>query len=222
MAEEVEPHLDMPTLPSNQPLAVASRCPVAIVVDKENKQCIAVAETAYAHLLDDIESDLLQISKQVQEGNQENKNGNNNDENVSLQKVKLTSLIESDPAPYLLQVEKIKQYIIDGDIFQANLSRQWSAELKHIMLMMQLYLTLCRNIIHPRLRRWHVSSGMTIISSSPERLVSLNGDIVETRPIAGTRRRDDDQRNDTALAEELLAHPKEQAEHIMLIDSGTK
>ena len=118
MAEEIEPHLDMSTLPSNQPLAVASRCPVAIVVDKENKQCIAVAETAYAHLLDDIESDLLQISKHVQEGN------NNNDENVSLPKVELTSLIESDPAPYLLQVEKIKQYIVDGDIFQANLSSE--------------------------------------------------------------------------------------------------
>ncbi len=217
MAEEVEPHLDMPTLPSNQPLAVASRCPVAIVVDKENKQCIAVAETAYAHLLDDIESDLSQISKQVQEGNQENKKGNNNDENVSLPKVELTSLIESDPAPYLLQVEKIKQYIVDGDIFQANLSRQWLAELKYHVDDATLFDTLSQ--YNPSsFAAMACFNGMTIISSSPERLVSLNGNVVETRPIAGTRRRDDDLQNDTALAEELLAHPKEQAEHIMLID----
>ena len=59
---------------------------------------------------------------------------------------------------------------------------------------------------------------MTIISSSPERLVSVKNDIVETRPIAGTRPRHSDQQSDNALAEELLAHPKEQAEHIMLID----
>jgi anthranilate synthase component 1 len=59
---------------------------------------------------------------------------------------------------------------------------------------------------------------MSIISSSPERLVSVKNGIVETRPIAGTRRRDDDQLSDDALARELLEHPKEQAEHIMLID----
>ncbi len=59
---------------------------------------------------------------------------------------------------------------------------------------------------------------MTIISSSPERLVSLKNGIVETRPIAGTRPRDNDPQSDAALAKELLAHPKEQAEHIMLID----
>ena len=217
MAEEVEPHLDMPTLPSNQPLAVASRCPVAIVVDKENKQCIAVAETAYAHLLDDIESDLLQISKQVQEGSQENKEGSNNDKNVNLPKVELTSLTESDSAPYLLQVEKIKQYIVDGDIFQANLSRKWIAQLKQKVDDATLFDTLSQ--FNPSsFAAMACFDGMTIISSSPERLVSLNGDIVETRPIAGTRRRDADQQNDTALAEELLAHPKEQAEHIMLID----
>jgi len=206
MAEEVELHLNMPILPSNQPLAVASRCPVAIVVDKENKQCIAVAETAYAHLLDEIESDLLQITQQEQKSTTD-----------SYPKIELTSLTESDPAPYLLQVEKIKQYIVDGDIFQANLSRQWSAELKHGDDDATLFDTLSQ--YNPSsFAAMACFDGMTIISSSPERLVSLNGDIVETRPIAGTRRRDDDQRNDKALAEELLAHPKEQAEHIMLID----
>jgi anthranilate synthase component 1 len=59
---------------------------------------------------------------------------------------------------------------------------------------------------------------MSIISSSPERLVSLRGNIVETRPIAGTRPRHSNQLSDQALAKELLDHPKEQAEHIMLID----
>jgi anthranilate synthase component 1 len=59
---------------------------------------------------------------------------------------------------------------------------------------------------------------MTIISSSPERLVCSRRGIVETRPIAGTRPRDEDRQSDDALAKELLSHPKEQAEHIMLID----
>jgi anthranilate synthase component 1 len=206
MAAEVEPYLKMPTLPLNQPLAVASRCPVAIVVDKENKKCMAVAETAYAYLLDEIESDLSQITKQEQKSS-----------NDSLPKVKLTSLTESDPAPYLLQVEKIKQYIIEGDIFQANLSRQWSAKLKNKVDDATLFDTLSQ--YNPSsFAAMACFKGMTIISSSPERLVSLNAAVVETRPIAGTRRRDDNQQNDDALAEELLAHPKEQAEHIMLID----
>lgn len=203
MSAEIEPCLEMPTLPSNQPLAVASRCPVAIVVDKENKQCIAVAENAYAHLLDEIEQDLLRVSQQTQ--------------TEHLSKILLSSLTESDPSPYLLQVEKIKQYIVDGDIFQANLSRQWTAQLKQKVDDATLFDTLSQ--FNPSsFAAMACFDGMTIISSSPERLVSLNGDIVETRPIAGTRRRDDDKQKDGALAEELLAHPKEQAEHIMLID----
>jgi anthranilate synthase component 1 len=126
-------------------------------------------------------------------------------------------LAESDPEPYLEQVEKIKRYIVDGDIFQANLSRLWRAVLKQDVSDADIFDALSRT--NPSsFAALACFQNMTVISSSPERLVSLRGGIVETRPIAGTRPRDVDQQSDDALAKELLSHPKEQAEHIMLID----
>jgi anthranilate synthase component 1 len=186
-------------------IAVAARCPAAIVIDKQNKQCIAVVETDYACLLDEIEQDFLAIK-------------NSSDERLlSENKIELESLTEAETAPYLQQVEKIKQYIVDGDIFQANLSRQWRAVLKQDVSDAVLFVTLSKH--NPSsFAAMACLQDMTIISSSPERLVSLKNGIVETRPIAGTRPRDDNQQSDEALAQELLSHPKEQAEHIMLID----
>ena len=205
MAEEIEPCLSLPSLPASQPLAVAARCPAAIIIDKQNKQCIAVAETDYACLLDEIEQDFLAIKNRSHE------------RLPSENKIELQSLTEAETAPYLQQVEKIKQYIVDGDIFQANLSRQWRAVLKQDVSDAVLFATLSKH--NPSsFAAMACLQDMTIISSSPERLVSLKNGIVETRPIAGTRPRDDNQQSDEALAQELLSHPKEQAEHIMLID----
>ena len=204
MAEEIEPCLSLPRLPDSQPLAVATRCPAAIVIDKQGKRCHAVAESAYAHLLDEIEEDFLSIADSPQVTSQDTA-------------IVLASLLESDPGPYLEQVEKIKRYIIDGDIFQANLSRLWQAVLKQDVTDAVLFDALSR--MNPSsFAALACFENMTVISSSPERLVSLRDGIVETRPIAGTRPRDIDQHSDQALAEELLSHPKEQAEHIMLID----
>jgi anthranilate synthase component 1 len=63
--------------------------------------------------------------------------------------------------------------------------------------------------------RWQ---DLEIISSSPERLLQVRGDVASTRPIAGTRPRSDDVATDDSLSAELFAHPKERAEHIMLVD----
>jgi anthranilate synthase component 1 len=205
MAEEIEPCLSLPSLPAKQPLAVAARCPAAIIVDKQNNQCIAVAETEYSYLLDEIQQDYLTIKNSFHEA-PSTKN-----------KIELKSLIEADSAPYLQQVEKIKQYIVDGDIFQANLSRQWQAVLKQDVADTVLFAALSKH--NPSsFAAMACLQNMSIISSSPERLVCSRKGIVETRPIAGTRPRDDDRKSDVALAKELLSHPKEQAEHIMLID----
>jgi len=204
MAQEIEPCLSLPELPASQPLAFAARCPAAIIIDKQNNQCIAVAETEYACLLDDIEQDYLALQDfpEIQS---------------TSTRIELQSLVESDPAPYLQQVEKIKNYIVDGDIFQANLSRQWRAVLKRDVPDAVLFSALAKQ--NPSsFAAMACLPDMSIISSSPERLVSLKNGIVETRPIAGTRRRDDNQQSDEALAKELMSHPKEQAEHIMLID----
>jgi anthranilate synthase component 1 len=215
MAEEIEPCLHLPSLPDEQPLAVAARCPAAIIYDKKNNQLVAVAETDYIYLLDELEQDYLSLFN--------HHNSQHESQTISQQssdKIALESLVEADISCYLKQVEKIKQYIVEGDIFQANLSRQWQATLKHIDE------TAVDSVLFNTLAKHNPSSfaalaclqNISIISSSPERLVSVKNAIVETRPIAGTRPRNANQKSDDALAKELLAHPKEQAEHIMLID----
>jgi len=187
---------------------VAARCPAAIIYDKKNQQLMAVAEDGYDHLLDELEQDYLKIISQS-EPQASTEEGS--------ERIEIETLAEDDAAPYLQQVEKIKQYIIDGDIFQANLSRQWQVTLKQPIDDAVLFDSLSKN--NPSsFAAMACFQNMTIISSSPERLVSLKNGIVETRPIAGTRPRDNDPQSDAALAKELLAHPKEQAEHIMLID----
>jgi 4-amino-4-deoxychorismate synthase (2-amino-4-deoxychorismate-forming) component I len=208
MAEEIEPCLSLPTLPVDQPLAVAARCPAAIIYDKQNNQLFAVADDNYDYLLDELEQDFLKITNQLN-----TKGMTEHDEET----ISLESLTEADPKPYLQQVERIKQYIVDGDIFQANLSRQWQATLAHDIDDFVLFQALSTQ--NPSsFAAMACLKNMTIISSSPERLVSLKNGIVETRPIAGTRPRDENQQSDEALAKELLEHPKERAEHIMLID----
>ncbi len=208
MAEEIEPCLSLPALPENQPLAVAARCPAAIIYDKKNNQLLAIAEDEYDFLLDELEQDYLTIISQSNAGQITQHND---------VKIEIESIVEDDELPYLNQLEKIKQYIIDGDIFQANLSRQWLVTLKHHIDDAVLFDALSKQ--NPSsFAAMACLKDMTIISSSPERLVSVKNGIVETRPIAGTRPRDNNPTSDKALAKELLAHPKEQAEHIMLID----
>lgn len=205
MAEEVEPSLSLPPSTTGQPRAVAVRCPAAIIYDKKNKQCFAVAETGYDDLLDSLEKDYQNIIDQ-QLSNE-----------PSIDKIALAAIVEADAGLYLKQVEKIKQYIVDGDIFQANLSRLWQATLKDDVADFDLFKVLSKR--NPSsFAAMACLQNVTIISSSPERLVSLRKGIVETRPIAGTRPRDKNKQSDKNLARELLGHPKEQAEHIMLID----
>lgn len=207
IAEEIEPCLALPASTTAQPLAVAAHCPAAIIHDKLNHQCIAVAETDYVYLLDELEQDYLSLSEKTDSPSN----------TANCEKIIIESLEEADTKPYLSQVEKIKQYIVDGDIFQANLSRQWQATLKDNIDDSELFTALSKH--NPSsFAAMACLQNMTIISSSPERLVSSKNGIVETRPIAGTRPRDANQQSDEALAKELLAHPKEQAEHIMLID----
>ena len=205
MAQEVEPSLSLPLLPAEQALAVAVRCPAAIIYDKSSKQYTAIAESDYEYLLDDLVSDYQSVGTQ------------SSFDLCSTNKIELEALLESDAQPYLQQVKKIKQYIKDGDIFQANLSRLWQATLKAETTDVDLFSHLAKQ--NPSsFAAMACFDGMSIISSSPERLVRLKNDIVETRPIAGTRPRNSIKQNDDDLAKELLAHPKEQAEHIMLID----
>jgi len=117
---------------------------------------------------------------------------------------------------YVEMVKRAKEYIAAGDIFQANLSQRISAYIGGFSPW-DLYCVL--RSINPSPFGGFVDFGEYFIaSSSPERLVKVKERVIETRPIAGTRPRGRDIREDERMREELLLNEKERAEHIMLID----
>ena len=114
-------------------------------------------------------------------------------------------------------VNKAKQYIHDGDIFQVVLSRKFTFDTNGDNL--TLYKTLRR--LNPSPYMYHLKQdSKTIIGASPEMLVRITNDKVETFPIAGTRKITDDEEKNKQLADELLHDEKELAEHTMLVDLG--
>ena len=114
-------------------------------------------------------------------------------------------------------VNKAKKYIHDGDIFQVVLSRKFAFNTEGDN--MTLYKTL-RNL-NPSPYMYHLKQGKkTTIGASPEMLVRITDDKVETFPIAGTRKITDDEKRNKELAEELIHDEKELAEHTMLVDLG--
>jgi anthranilate synthase component 1 len=114
-------------------------------------------------------------------------------------------------------VERSKQYIFDGDIMQVVLSQRMSQPFPASPL--SLYRAL--RSINPSPYMFYYDMGdHHVVGSSPEILARLEGHTVTVRPIAGTRPRGKTPQQDVALAEELLADPKELAEHLMLIDLG--
>jgi anthranilate synthase component 1 len=114
-------------------------------------------------------------------------------------------------------VDKAKEYILAGDIFQVVLSQRFS--LPFTLPPFALYRSLRRLNPSPFLF-FLVFGGFSVIGSSPEILVRLRDETVTIRPIAGTRPRGKTPDEDRALAAELLADQKELAEHLMLLDLG--
>jgi anthranilate synthase component 1 len=114
-------------------------------------------------------------------------------------------------------VNKAKQYIHDGDIFQVVLSRKFAFETSGDNL--TLYKTLRK--LNPSPYMYHLKQdSKTIIGASPEMLVRITDDKVETFPIAGTRKITDNEEKNKALSDELIHDEKELAEHTMLVDLG--
>jgi anthranilate synthase component I len=124
---------------------------------------------------------------------------------------------EFGEAAFKAAVERSKQYIFDGDIMQVVLSQRMAQSFPASPL--SLYRAL--RSINPSPYMFYYDMGdHHVVGSSPEILVRLEGDTVTVRPIAGTRPRGKTPQKDAELAEELLADPKELAEHLMLIDLG--
>ncbi|MDQ6999892.1 MAG: chorismate-binding protein [Mariprofundus sp.] len=129
-------------------------------------------------------------------------------------------LISTSAAQYKQAVQQVKAYIVAGDVFQANIARFWHMPFEVSKL----------GALYDRLRRVNpapfssfariesVAGSLCLISASPERLFRMHADgRVDTRPIAGTRRRAEGDKDD-ALRAEMLLSEKERAEHIMLVD----
>ena len=118
---------------------------------------------------------------------------------------------------YKADVDRIKEYIVAGDVMQVVLAQRMTARLEADPL--DLYRAL--RSLNPSPYMYYMNlKDFHIVSSSPEILARLDDGEVTVRPLAGTRRRGMDEAEDLAMEEELLADPKERAEHLMLIDLG--
>ncbi len=123
----------------------------------------------------------------------------------------------TSPAEYTAMVERSKEYIAAGDIFQVVLAQRFSAPFT--LPPLALYRALRRTNPSPFL--YHLDFGdFAIVGSSPEILVRVRDGEVTIRPLAGTRRRGATPDEDAKLERELLTDPKERAEHLMLLDLG--
>ncbi len=202
-AAEVESTLRLP--PSVDPLsAYAAYCPVQLAADVGTQSVVISGEAGSQALLDTCIADLKAVAR--------------SSPNTAVPAARYE--VQEDPAEQFLgAVHRAQQHIAAGDIYQANLSRGWRAPLPvpRAAAIRELY---------PRLR--HANPGpfaallqteyFAVLSSSPERLIQVSGRSVATRPIAGTRPRSRRADADAAEIAALIAHPKERAEHIMLID----
>ena len=121
------------------------------------------------------------------------------------------------PEEFMAMVERAKEYIAAGDIFQVVLAQRYAAPFT--LPSFSLYRALRRTNPSPFL--FHLDFGaFALVGSSPEILVRVRDGEVTIRPLAGTRRRGATPEEDKALEKELLADPKERAEHLMLLDLG--
>jgi len=120
-------------------------------------------------------------------------------------------------AQFVAAVEKSKEYIRAGDAFQIVASQRFSA--KTSCDPFQIYRAL--RVVNPSPYLYFLKlDDVSVVGSSPEMLVKVQGRDAFYKPLAGTRRRGIDEKEDRALEAELLADPKERAEHIMLVDLG--
>ena len=204
LASEIEPRLRLPR--STDPFAaLAIRAPAAWVRDRATGQAWLVAEPGFETLLDEFADRARGAGDAAAIGNAATAAG-------------ATFRIEEDePETFLGSVRRGLEYIAAGDVYQTNLSRGWQGRATPPADPVSIY---------QRLRATNPSpfaallrhEDFALLSSSPERLVSIRGNTVSTRPIAGTRPRGATAEQDAVLVRSLLDNEKERAEHVMLID----
>jgi anthranilate synthase component 1 len=200
LAGAIEPSVSELHSDSALPLAMAVRCPAALIRDHFGRCTYLVCESSLAReFLPRMREDLAQVQ--------------------SMRIPAVVAAVDEDAAErFVAGVERVLEYIRAGDVFQVNLSRAWRAELREEVPAHALYGALRASNPAPFAGVMTLPGGRAVLSSSPERLIEVRRGRVSTRPIAGTYPRSDDPGQDRAWSRELLAHPKERAEHVMLID----
>lgn len=194
---QIEPILKNDLLSSSQPVAIAVKIPTAITIDHLHKRTYLLDQFDNQQRVNQVLSDITQ-----------------------LQDIPSTSiqgeLSWEKEAKFIKGVKRSHDYIVAGDVFQVNLSRQWQYELISDTKPTQVYQALKQSNPAP-FSALADFGHFSVISSSPERLFSVDGRQIETRPIAGTYPRSSGEK-DERLKEQLINHSKEKAEHIMLLD----
>ena len=196
LAKQVEPNLKLKN--PTTAIAYATRIPAAVIYDHKKDCTYIICEEEFDYI-EKINSDTKTAASKK-----------------PINTLNATSIEEENEKQYLEAIKKVKQYIVDGDVFQVNLSRLWNVQGINIQPI-ELYQKLRQTNPAP-FSGLAVFNNFSIISSSPERLISIKDGLAQTRPIAGTRQREQDSVKDEILKDELITHPKERAEHIMLID----
>lgn len=185
---------------SSFPIAALVRIPAAILIHRADGRAYAFAEEGFAPHLEAMRTDVVTSMAPF-----------------SGRALELADLQEENPQIFIDGVARIKRYIRDGDVFQVNLARRWQAKIGAVNGAADVYARLRESNPAP-------FSGIAdfgrhqIICSSPERLVKVEDWVIETRPIAGTHPRASGPDDDLELRRQLIASPKERAEHIMLVD----
>jgi anthranilate synthase component I len=199
LASEVESHLRMPR--SADPIiALALRTPAAWIKDRASGQAWLVAEDGCEAMLDRFGHHVRHLKKEK-----------------TPPRETPFQIEEDDPKRFLEAVHRALEYTAAGDVYQTNLSRQWRANASRPINPVAIYKRLRATNPSPFAAILRTED-FSLLSSSPERLVSVQGDRVSTRPIAGTRPRGATPADDAALIRSLLDNEKERAEHVMLID----
>ncbi|MAJ56547.1 MAG: aminodeoxychorismate synthase, component I [Candidatus Pelagibacter sp.] len=202
LVEEIEPRLSIPKSPFKLPTAFASRVNTAIIFDHVDNEVLITSDDkdSFYNDIKDIEKDLSKILNQ-------NKKSSGT----------IKILTKGSEFEHQEQVRRCINYIFQGEIFQANLSRLWKFQIDKRINEIEIYRELRNKNPSPFAGLINFKQS-NIICSSPERLVSVNGDFLETRPIAGTRPRGSSGLQDIELSMELINSDKEKAEHLMLVD----
>ncbi len=200
LAGEIEPGLRLPG-GGTLPVALATRVRAAVIRDRASGRMTVVAEADASGMDERIREDAA-AAPPLEDDGRPALSGRTREE---------------PPGRYLRAVRTAKTRIAAGQIYQANLSRLWRGTRARGVSPAVIYRRLCAANPGPFAGLMRIGD-QAVISSSPERLLEIRRGRASTRPIAGTRPRGRTGRDDAELSSELIAHPKERAEHVMLID----